>query len=242
MRSFNTTPAVSVGSHLRRRWQGLVLGGIFALATGLALGMANRAHAQSTSVVPAPLASSASPSPPEPDADNIVSMPPANWLFVQTGTSFTSDGKTLSIHGVAPQTLMFTDRPERMTGDVLTNRFVEFWNQGKDNFQKDPPNATISTAIDDKTDLVVVELTNPRLSGDTLTYDIRLLDGEMPHAGKQISVFIDWWYGPGWRRAYGPPPAPGARWGWGWGPGPYPGGRCWRGPYGALHCRPYWGY
>jgi hypothetical protein len=141
---------------------------------------------------------------------NMVEMPAANWLFVQTGTSFTSDGKTLTIHGVAPQTLMFSDRPERMTGDVLTTKFVDYWTGGKDDFQKDPPNATVSTIIDDKTDLVVVELLNPRLAGDALTYDIRPLNGELPASGKQISLFIDWWYGPGWH----------ARWGWGWGPGP----------------------
>jgi hypothetical protein len=164
---------------------------------------------------------------------NVIPMPPAQWLFVQTGTSFTSDGKTLTIKGVAPQTLMFSDRPERMTGDALTAKFVEFWTTGKDDFQKDPPNATISTVIDDKTDLVVVELLNPKLAGDTLTYEIKPLNGELPASGKQISVFIDWWYGPGWR---------GRRWGWGWGPGPYVGGRCWRGPYGALHCRPWWAY
>jgi hypothetical protein len=64
-------------------------------------------------------------------------------MFVQVGDGFTTDGKTLTIKGVAPQTLMFTDRPERMTGDVSTVKFVENWNTGKDDFQADPPNATI---------------------------------------------------------------------------------------------------
>jgi hypothetical protein len=40
---------------------------------------------------------------------------------------------------------------------------------------------------------------NPRFSGDTLTCDIRLLEGTTPTSGKQISVFLDGWYGPGWR-------------------------------------------
>lgn len=51
---------------------------------------------------------------------NTESMPAANWFFVQTGHSFKSDGKTLTISGVGPQTLMFSDRPERVTGDALT--------------------------------------------------------------------------------------------------------------------------
>jgi len=173
----------------------------------------------------------AADSPAKPDASAETAMPAANWLFVQVGDSFTSDGKTLTIHGVAPQTLMFTDRPERMTGDVQTSKFADYWTGGKDDFQKDPPNATVSTVVDGKTDLVVVELLNPRISGDSITYDIRTLDGTLPSSGKAVSVFIDWWYGPGWHR----------RWGWGAGPGPWAGGRCWRGPWGHLHCRPWWG-
>ncbi len=167
-------------------------------------------------------------------ASNVEPMPAANWLFVQTGNGFQSDGKTLTLKGVGEQTLMFTDRPERMTGDVSTAKFVSYWGSGKDDFEKDPPNATVSTVVNGKTDLAVVELRNPRLSGGNLTYDIRTLGGTLPDVGEHASVFIDWWYGPA---MYGPRP-----WGWGGGPRAYPGGRCWRGPYGHLHCQPWWGY
>jgi hypothetical protein len=44
-------------------------------------------------------------------ASNVEPMPAANWLFVQTGNGFQSDGKTLTLKGVGEQTLMFTDRP-----------------------------------------------------------------------------------------------------------------------------------
>lgn len=158
-----------------------------------------------------------------------VDMPAANWLFVQVADSFTSDGKSITLKGIAPQTLMFTDRPERMTGDALTAKFVEFWTKGKDDFEKDPPNATLSIQSTDKTALAVVELKNPRIDGDALTYDYRILEGTVPASGKEISLFIDWWYGPG----------PGPYWG---GPGPWRGGYCWRGPWGGLHCRPRWGW
>jgi len=170
------------------------------------------------------------PAPAEAQAE---SMPAANWLFVQTGTAFSSDGKTLTLRGVGAQTLMFSDRPERMTGDAATAKFVDYWGKGRDDFEVDPPNATLSTVVNGKPTLAVVELRNPRLSGDALTYDIRTLSGKVPAAGQQASLFIDWWYGPA---GYGPRP-----WGWGGGPRPWPGGRCWRGPYGHLHCRPWWG-
>ena len=158
---------------------------------------------------------------------NVVPMPPANWLFVQTGQSFVSDGKTLTIHGVAPQTRMFTDRPQRMTGDASTEKFVSFWTEGKDDFQKDPPNATLTTGGADS-EVAVLELSNPRLDGTDLTYDIKALSGAVPASGDAVSLFIDWWYGPGWH---------------GWvHHEPYPGGRCWVGYNGFLHCRPWWAY
>ncbi|WP_137392435.1 hypothetical protein [Rhodoligotrophos defluvii] len=190
------------------------------------------AYAQTSSGTSTPPAAQSTTPSPDDQKSNMVEMPAANWLFVQTADSFTSDGKTLTLKGINPQTLMFSDRPERMTGDASTAKFVEFWNKGKDSFEKDPPNASISTGVDGKTDIVIVELLNPRLEGDTLTYDIKPLSGELPQSGQQATIFIDWWYGPGWRH----------RWGWGWGPGPWAGGGCWRGPYGGLHCRPWWAY
>lgn len=141
-----------------------------------------------------------------------VPMPAANWLFVQTADSATVDGNKLVLKGVSPQTVMFSDRPERMTGDTATPKFVSFWNQGKDNFQKDPPNATLSVTKDGASKVAVVELTDPVLSGDTLTYTIKVLSPEAPVSGQAASLFIDWWVGPGY------------------------GGHCWRGPYGGLHC------
>ncbi|MEI9983207.1 MAG: hypothetical protein WDN69_08355 [Aliidongia sp.] len=129
-------------------------------------------------------------------------VPVANWLFVQVGQSFTSDGKSLTINGVAPKTLMFADRPERTTGDVPTKSLVGYWTEGEDDFAEDPPNATVSTVIDGKPDLAVVELRNPRVKGDSITYDIHPLDGDLPATGNQVSLFIDWWRGPGgaWHR------------------------------------------
>ena len=190
------------------------------LAGALLSGASGFAYAETPAPAPAPAAQSAA-----------VPMPAADWLFVQVGDSLTSDGKTLTISGIAPQTTMFSDRPERMTGDASTAKFVEFWTKGKDDFQKDPPNATISMMVDGKPRTVVVELLNPKLDGDNLTYEIRPLDGDMPASAQDVSLFIDWWYGPGWHHE------------WIWpGPGPYPGGECWRGPWGHLHCRPWWAY
>ena len=59
-----------------------------------------------------------------------------------------------------------------------------------------PPNAALSVVVDGKENTSVVELTNPRLDGTSLTYDVRLLEGTPPAAGSNSALFIDWWYGP----------------------------------------------
>jgi len=38
---------------------------------------------------------------------------------------------------------------------------------------------------------VVVELKNPQLKGDDLTYDVRILEGKPPEKGGLCSLFID---------------------------------------------------
>jgi len=56
----------------------------------------------------------------------------------------------LTLTGVSPATIYFTDRPERIAGNMRTADFVPFWSKGKDSFLKDPPNADISIVEGDK--------------------------------------------------------------------------------------------
>ena len=70
---------------------------------------------------------------------------------------------------------------------------VPLWSEGKDSFLKDSPNATLSTfTADGKVGNVVVELKNPGLKGDQMTYDARVLQGKLPdNAEEGASLFID---------------------------------------------------
>ena len=133
-------------------------------------------------------------------------MPPADWLLVQTATSVSYDGKTLTLKGISPGTIMFAHRPQRMTANIATQAVVDEWNKGQRSFEKVPPNASLSMLVDGKEQNTVVELTNPKLSGDTVTYDARLLYGEIPKVSGPGTLFIDWWEGPNGRvcRHYGP--------------------------------------
>jgi len=112
-------------------------------------------------------------------------------LFVQNAKSVSFTEGKLVLRGVNPVTVCFTDRPARMAGHMQTSRFVPLWSQGKDSFLKDNPNATLSVFSGDNVADLVVELSNPQLSGDDLTYDARLLEGTPPANGGACSLFID---------------------------------------------------
>jgi hypothetical protein len=117
----------------------------------------------------------------------------ADFLFVQTAKSMTFDKSTnkLNLDSVSSTTLFFTDRPERIAGNMKTTAFVPFWSTGKDSFLSDPPNADISILEDDKLRQVVAVLQAPALKGDTLTYTLKVLQGDMPPKAADVSVFID---------------------------------------------------
>jgi hypothetical protein len=119
----------------------------------------------------------------------------AQLLFVQNaqGVEVGGGGKTLTLKGLSPTTLFFSDRPVRIAGHYLTAEYLQFWKAGPDSFLKDPPNATLSVFEKGKDELsdVVVTLRNPRLSGNDLTYDIAVISGAMPKTSGPASLFID---------------------------------------------------
>jgi hypothetical protein len=74
---------------------------------------------------------------------------------------------------------------------MQTSKFVSLWSHGKDSFLKDNPNATLSVFRGDNVSDLVVELSNPQLSGNDLTYDARILEGTAPTNGGACALFID---------------------------------------------------
>ena len=117
-------------------------------------------------------------------------------LFVQNAATVEvgGGGRTLTLKGMSPTTLFFSDRPVRMAGHYRTEEYLQFWKNGPDSFLKDPPNATLSVFEKGKDELadVVVTLRNPRVSGNDITYDITVISGTMPKTGAgPASLFID---------------------------------------------------
>jgi hypothetical protein len=115
----------------------------------------------------------------------------ADFLFVQSAKGVVYENGKMTLKGVSPLTVAFSDRPERIAGHLSTKEFIPFWSEGKDSFLKDPPNADVSIFDGGKVTNVVVVLSNPVLSGEDLAYDIKIIEGQMPAEGGLASVFID---------------------------------------------------
>src|SRR4051812_6055446 len=114
-------------------------------------------------------------------------------LIVMNASGASLVGGNLTLTGVAPNAIVFADRPVRSAGHALTAHLIEEWNRGSDSFAKDPPNATVSVFTRDGARIrdAVVVLKNPVLQGDRLAFDVEVLAGNLAGADGPASVFID---------------------------------------------------
>lgn len=116
-----------------------------------------------------------------------------DFLFVQTakGMVFDPAAGRITLEGVSPVTIFFSDRPERIAGNMKTTSFVPLWSDGKNSFLSDPPNADISVLEGATLRQCVAVLRDPVLEGENLHYTAKVLQGEMPLKAADVSVFID---------------------------------------------------
>lgn len=107
---------------------------------------------------------------------------PVTFMFVQnaqSGTLIPVEGVdnlyTLTLMGVSPQTLAFSDRPERVVVQAPMQKFLDGMCFGPEN----PPNAAIEILdADEEEDLAVVELFDPvyDAASQTLQYNVSILE------------------------------------------------------------------
>jgi len=114
-------------------------------------------------------------------------------LIVMNAQGASLKDETLTLNGVAPNTIVFTDRPVRAAGHMLTAHLVEGWGKEGEGFAKDPPNATVSVFRkgDATVQDAVVVLKTPKLVGDHLTFAVKVLEGDLTGADGPAAVFID---------------------------------------------------
>jgi hypothetical protein len=127
-----------------------------------------------------------------PSSREAANVEPALIVMNASG-AILADNK-LTLTGLAPNAIIFADRPTRAAGHALTVHLLEEWGSPADaSFAKDPPNATVSAFSKDGSltrDAVVV-LKKPSLEGDKLTFEVQVLEGDLKGADGPASVFID---------------------------------------------------
>jgi len=118
--------------------------------------------------------------------------PKPEFLFVQSASNVAFKDGVLTLQDVSPVTAFFSDRPQRIVGHVRNDLFLKQWTEGKNSFKSDPPNAALSIFSEKARPTgAVVVLSNPRLEGKNLLYDVRTLKGTLPAAGTETTLFID---------------------------------------------------
>ena len=132
--------------------------------------------------------SATSASPPSKSSVKVDMVPS---LFVMNARGASLQGQTLTLAGISPTSIVFADRPVRAAGHLSTEALLEEWTTG--DFAKDAPNATVSVLSKDGSSAqdVVVELKSPHLDGVLLTFDVRVLEGDLAGADGPASVFVD---------------------------------------------------
>ncbi len=160
------------------------IGGLFAVVGGLALAATAAVAQDSTKKQHVPL---------DKAIGVVTPTAPVPSLAVINSDGVKIDGEKLVLTGVSANSIVFADRPVRAAGHVATEQFIMQWDEGKDNFAVDPPNATVSvlggggSGVSD----AVVTLKSPKLEGNTLTFDIAVLEGNLDGATGPAAVFID---------------------------------------------------
>lgn len=119
---------------------------------------------------------------------------PVEWLFVisskegEIKKSAEGQYELILKHAHIERVLAFTDRPNRMVKFISPQAFKKLWGEGKNSFEKDPPNA-IAVFGQEKIAIKLISTTldNEKTSFIVTSDDDRLQEVKMG----DVSVFID---------------------------------------------------
>jgi hypothetical protein len=116
-----------------------------------------------------------------------------SFLFVQSAKKIDYKDGVMTLHDVPKQTMFFTDRPNRVVGNLPTDKFVARWttDTSPGGFASNPPNAAVTVFQPDGAKTAIVELSNPRLDGNKLSYNVKVLQGIASAQPAEGVLFID---------------------------------------------------
>ncbi|MDA7946716.1 MAG: hypothetical protein MPJ78_04495 [Hyphomicrobiaceae bacterium] len=112
------------------------------------------------------------------------------YEYVQQAASMKFDGKTLTLNGLAPSTIFFSDAPYRLAGAVDLKTFTGLWD-GNGPFANTPPNAALSVLGKPGDVPAIVELTSAQTDGNGIKYGVKTVSGKLPDSAENVALFID---------------------------------------------------
>jgi len=114
------------------------------------------------------------------------------FLYTMSSKSGTFENGRLTLKNV-PLVVYFSDRPARISGQLSIQVFAQGWDTGSDNFQNDPPNATLSILGKDGNTNIVLELSEPdvKVKEGEISFKVKVLRGELPATFEHSTLFID---------------------------------------------------
>ncbi len=115
------------------------------------------------------------------------------WLYVLTATQVDIDGSTWTLRGVDPNVLTFSDHPAREARWEHLATLINDW--AVLGFESDPPNTSVTWTDGGRPSSTAVEIANPILNGDVLSFEVTGLSGDvdLPTAPtlRSVSLTID---------------------------------------------------
>jgi predicted transcriptional regulator len=113
-----------------------------------------------------------------------------DWLFVLTGLSAQVSDNVLSVVDEDGKVFGFTDRPFRSHANLTTEQFESLW--GTDaSFSQDPPNAVLTYMIGEEAKEVEIILESAVAAGDSMSFDFKIVSGEVLKEFGRFSLFVD---------------------------------------------------
>ncbi|SDW78072.1 hypothetical protein SAMN05444358_1011739 [Ruegeria halocynthiae] len=120
---------------------------------------------------------------------------PESVLFVQHAEKATLADNTLTLEGADKNVIVFADRPHRAAATIPVVELVKTWGEGADSFASDPPNAALVGETDDGEPVsLIVEIRNPVLSENSISYQYSIIEGDDQGAINNPYVVIDMSY------------------------------------------------
>ncbi len=115
-----------------------------------------------------------------------------NYLFVINFDSGTyKDGKLTLVGNGQSNVIYFSDKPVVESGHMGIKKFVEIWGEGEQNFNSIPPNSTLSIIKDEVENNSVFILSNPKVDGTSIVFDVELVKGKPESKFDAGGLFLD---------------------------------------------------